>query len=135
MNVSFGFSRRRPVGISMIGVLIVLVVIFLLAGYFFRGSLMDVDQTQRDVGTYQVTTGRAKSVAEGENIRVLQTHVNSWAMTHPGERCTLAKLHAAGVSVPAPPAGKRWDIDAQNTVRLADEEVHVRGVPLSPTGP
>jgi hypothetical protein len=127
--------RRRTAGISMIGVLIVLVVIFLLAGYFFTGGLTDVDQTQKDVGTYQFATERARSVGEGENLRVVEMHVKTWAMSHPNERCTIAKLRAAGVSVPAPPPGKRWDIDANNNVRLVDEQTNVRGVPLSPNAP
>jgi len=111
-------AGRSRTGFSMIGILLVLVIIFVLAGYYFGGSL---EQQQQAVGTYQFTTQRARNVAEDANLQILQTSVDVWVMQHPGEPCTIEKLQSAGgYSVPAPPAGKKYEIDDSNHAILVD---------------
>ena len=133
-------SKRRPAaGFSLVGILLVVVIIFVLVGYYFGKSPIDLDKTQQDVNLYQTSMDKTTHVVQGENLRVFQQQVEMWAVSHPGEPCTLEKLQAAGISIPAPPAGQKWEIDADNKVRLAPvEESHpmsVRGVPTSPNGP
>lgn len=127
-------NRTRPTGFSFIGILLVIVIICILVGYYFGQD--PLDKTHEQINTYQYTTGRAKDVVQGENLRVFQQKVDLWAISHPGQRCTLDGLRAAGISYPPPPAGQKYEIDADNKVRLvsADETnpMSVRGVPTSP---
>ena len=119
-NTSFIFrpGRRVRAGFSMLGILLVLVILFVLVGHYFEGSL---DRQQQSVGTYQYTTQRARNVAEDANLKILQDSVNIWAMQHPGERCAIEKLQAGGgYSVPAPPPGKKYEIDENNQAMLVE---------------
>jgi len=138
MKVSPPKLRGNRKGFSMIGILLVLVIIFLVAGYFLSGSL--VQQQQQDVGTYQYATERAKSVARGADLRALQQSIDMWVMAHPGERCTLEKLRAdARYTIPQPPPGYHFEIDQNNKAILVQDKqtppLQVRGVPTSPNPP
>jgi len=110
-------APRRGAGFSMIGILLVLVILFVLSGYYFGGSL---NRQQQSVGTYQYTTQRARNVAQDANLQTLQTSVNVWVMQHPSERCTIEKLQAGGSSVPGPPAGFKYEIDENNQAVLVE---------------
>jgi len=110
-------APRRGAGFSMIGILLVLVILFVLSGYYFGGSL---NRQQQSVGTYQYTTQRARNVAQDANLQILQTSVNVWVMQHPGERCTIEKLQSGGSSVPGPPAGFKYEIDENNQAVLVE---------------
>ncbi|MCX8038294.1 MAG: hypothetical protein N3D11_14795 [Candidatus Sumerlaeia bacterium] len=124
----------------MIGILLVIVILFVLAGYYFKGDNDGqkpgisgyMEQSQQAASVYQSTISRARGVAEQENLRVLQAAIDQWAMNHPGERCTFQALQQAGCTIPAPPPGFRFDIDANNQAILV--EVQPSGPPLSPKG-
>ncbi|MBM3336043.1 hypothetical protein FJY63_15395 [Candidatus Sumerlaeota bacterium] len=105
----FKRSAHRPIaGVSALGLLIVMVVILVLASYYFGGSVFE--QQQQAVGTYEFATDRARSVVQDANLQVVQSFVEMWQASHPGEQCTIEQLRVAGYSVPAPPAGYRYEI-------------------------
>jgi competence protein ComGC len=130
--------QERRAGFSMIGLLLVLVILFVLAGYYFTSPF---ERQKEAIGTYQYSTEKARNVVQGANLQVLQTSIDMWAMQHPGERCTIEKLQAEGrYTIPAPPAGYRWEIDENNRARLDETQqaappLSVGGVPTSPNAP
>jgi hypothetical protein len=118
----------------MIGLLLVLVIIFLLAGYFMGGDFLE--REEEAVGTYQFATDRAKTVVRGEETRVLQQSIDMWMLANPGKKCTIEALRAdTRYTVPQPPSGYRFEIDENNKAYLVEEQTNVRGVPLSPGMP
>jgi len=146
MSIVCWIRSPRQAGFSMIGILLVLVIIFLLAGYFFTGGeekagLGDYLESEKQAASaYQHSMGRAKSAARGENLRTLQATIDMWALSHPGERCTIEKLQADGrYTIPQAPAGYQFEIDENNKAVLAKAEqappFDVRGVPISPNPP
>jgi len=105
----------------MLGLLLVLIILFILAGSYFGYNVLD--KQQQAVGTYQITTERAKNVAADANLLTLQNSVNMWVMQHPGERCTIEKLQSAGgYSVPAAPPGYKYEIDEDDHAVLVQEK-------------
>jgi len=113
--------HQHCAGFSMIGLLLVMIVLFVLAGgYFGRGVL---ERQEQAVGTYQYSMDKARTVAEDANLQIVQTSVDMWVMAHPGEPCTIEKLQADGrYSIPAPPAGAKWEIDETNHVILVKSQ-------------
>lgn len=124
-------GRRNGAGFSFIGILIVLVIIFLLGAYFFQGGEEEqspglggyLENEQRAASLYQSSMQRARNVAQGENLRALQSSIDLWVMQHPGERCTIEKLKAdARYTVPQAPLGYHFEIDEQNRAILVKDQ-------------
>jgi len=124
-------SQRRSQGeggFSLIGLLLVVVILFILAGYYFKGGDENpgvtgyLEKEKQSVSVYQSSIGRAQAAAQGENLRVLQTSIDQWSASHPNERCTMEKLQAAGIAVPQAPPGFRFEIDENNRAIFSEAQ-------------
>ena len=136
MRATWKAIHRPGRGFSLIGLLLVVVILFFLAGYYFQGDEENpgvtgyLEKEKQAISVYQSSIGRARDVAQGENLRALQGNIDQWCVSHPNEPCTLEKLLAAAIPIPAPPAGFRWEIDPTNQARMV--EAQQNAPPLAP---
>lgn len=122
-------QRDARRGFSFLGILIVLVIIFVLAGYYFsgddEGAGVDdyLKRSQQAAGTYQMVKNRTQNVVGDQNLQVFQNQVNMWVMHHPGQKPTIEALQKdPSFNVPVPPDGFRYEIDESNNVVLVQSQ-------------
>jgi hypothetical protein len=106
--------RHKPVynrAFTFISILIALVIIAILTGYYFKK-----DEKTGDVGLYMMSMERSKRAACLANRNVYEGYIQAWLASHPGEEVTPEKLRAAAYSVPTCPEGGTYTIEPDNTV-------------------
>lgn len=107
------FKIGKPTGFTLLSVLLALLIIFILTGYYFRRGGSNVEQ---QLSLYETSMDRSKAVACQANRQVIETNIQAWMVTHPGETPTLEKLSQAGYSIPRCPEGGTYSITPEGQV-------------------
>ena len=104
------YRRKYNKGFYLIGLLIALMIIMILTGKYMGGD--------KSTNTPPVTTNidRSKKAACSANRLQLQTSIQMWSVTHPGETPTLEKLREARYTVPTCPSGGEYTIGESDQV-------------------
>jgi len=100
----------RSRGFTIIGMLLALVIILILSGYYFKKDEVSEKtyvQTQLDKST---------NVACTANRQVLSTHIIAWSIAHPGEQVSSEKLRLDRVNVPKCPDGPEYIFETNGEV-------------------
>ena len=96
------FFHNRSKGFTFIGILIALVIILILSGYYFKKDEVSEKtyvQTQLD---------KSKTSACAANRQVLNAHITSWSIQHSGEQISIEKLQQDRVNVPRCPDNRDY---------------------------
>lgn len=102
--------RNRSKGFMLLGLLMALVIVLILMGYYFK---KDKD-TQRMYVQTQID--KSKNVACTVNRQTLSTSIMTWTISHPGEQVTVEKLRQAAASVPHCPDNIDYIFDNNGNV-------------------
>jgi competence protein ComGC len=106
---------KRSRGFSILSLMLALVIIFILVGSY---SYLARDK-ETQISQYKTNIDRSKRVACMANRTTLETMIQSWQVTHLGEKPTIEKLKAANYSVPTCPSGGTYTIDEHGGVHCS----------------
>ena len=107
------YRHNNNKGFYLIGLLIALLIIMILTGKFMTG-----DEKSGTGGAINALD-KSKAAACSANRMQLQTQLQMWAVSHPGEEATLENLRAANYSIPRCPAGGEYTITGQGQVNCS----------------
>jgi len=100
----------RSRGFTIIGMLIALVIILILSGYYFKKD----EKTEKMY--VQTQLDKSSNAACSVNRQTLSTHITAWSIAHPGEQVTTEKLRLDRVNVPRCPDGVDYIFDTDGQV-------------------
>jgi hypothetical protein len=134
-------TQRHGAGFSIIGLLLVVVIIAILTGYYFSGDDESnpgitgyYQKSAEAAGTYPMVKARVLNVTAEVDLNTLDMSIQTWCNEHASEKPTLEKLRQAGLTVPNPPAGQHYEIDdTQHAILVKDQPMPGQGVPVPNT--
>ncbi len=100
-------------GFFFISILMALVIIMILSGYMLGGD------KKENIPPAKTYIDRGSDTACTANRQVLETQIQMWMISHPGETPTIEKLKQSGVNVPTCPAGGTYTIDSNYKVHCS----------------
>ncbi|MBN1900212.1 hypothetical protein JW926_02660 [Candidatus Sumerlaeota bacterium] len=104
------FNHTHSRGFTFIGILLALVIIMILGGYYFKKD--EISQTSY----VETQLDKSRSAACAVNRQTLSAHVASWSISHSGEQITVEKLRRDGINVPRCPDNVDYEIGSNGEV-------------------
>lgn len=122
------YRHKHNKGFYLIGLLIALMIIMILTGKFMTG-----DEKSGTEGAIH-SLDKSKAAACSANRMSLQTQLQMWSISHPGEEITLEKLRAANYSIPKCPAGGEYSISKQGYIHCSIHDPDPSATTPTPAG-
>ena len=101
---------RKNKGFFFISILMALLIIMILSGYMLGGD------KKENIPPARTYVDRGSNTACTANRQVLETQIQMWMISHPGETPTIEKLKQAKQNVPRCPSGGTYTIDSNYKV-------------------
>lgn len=104
------YIQTRSSGFTFIGILLALVIIMILGGYYFKKD----EITEKTYVDTQLD--KSRNAACAVNRQTFSAHVASWSISHPGEKITVEKLRQDKVNVPRCPDNVDYEIGSNGEI-------------------